>query len=220
MFSRILHKYASEAGYPENISRCLLTSLQELPLIPFAPCFLWSTSHNVKESDTCPFAISPHLKPLFPLSHKCNEICEKSALLVSAFLPFPVFPSPTCCPSLPQHSPFPLHSVCFEPLCALRLESELCINLFGPFICTRPTLHFRQAWSVQDLLVRLPWGGYLVFEAICLGIKKNPPSLGDREAGRVILSHRGKEWGRKAEIGSLLFYIYFRIFNVKKSILF
>lgn len=158
MFSRILYKYASEAGYPEYISRCLLTSLRELPPIPFALRFLWSASHNVKESDTRPFAISPHLKPLFPLSRKCNEICEKSALLVSAPLPFPVSPSPTRCPSLPQRSPFALRSVCFEPLCALRLESELCINLFGPFICTRPTLHFRQAWSVQDLLVRLPWG--------------------------------------------------------------
>lgn len=97
----------------------------------------------------------PHLKPRFPLSRKCSEICEKSALLVSAPLPFSVFPSPTRCPSLPQHTPFALLSVCFEPHCA---GICLCINLFGPFICTRPTLHFRQAWSVQDLLVRLPWG--------------------------------------------------------------
>lgn len=58
MFSRILFKYASEAGYPEHISRCLLTSLHELRLIPFALCFLWSASHNVKGGDTCPFAIS------------------------------------------------------------------------------------------------------------------------------------------------------------------
>lgn len=167
MFSRILYKYASEAGYPEYISRCLLTSLRELPPIPFALRFLWSASHNVKESDTRPFAISPHLKPLFPLSRKCNEICEKSALLVSAPLPFPVSPSPTRCPSLPQRSPFALRSVCFEPLCALRLESELCINLFGPFICTRPTLHFRpgvsrtSSWGspggIPGVWSHLPW---------------------------------------------------------------
>lgn len=42
-----------------------------------------------------------------------------------------------------------------------------------------PTLQIRQAWSVQDLLLEPPQGGFLLFEAICLGIK-NTPSLGAR----------------------------------------
>lgn len=44
-----------------------------------------------------------------------------------------------------------------------------------------PTLLIGQTWSVQNLLLEPPQGGFLLFEAICLGIK-NTPSLGDREA--------------------------------------
>lgn len=158
MFNRILYKYTSEAGYLEYISRRLLTSLQELPLIPFALCFLWSASHSVKEGDTCPFAISLIWSRYF-LSYHTNAFRSVRNLL-SWYLPLSLFPSflrPLAVPRSPSTPPRAAFA-CFEPLCALRLQSELCINQFGPFLCTRPTLQFRQAWSVQDLLVRLPWG--------------------------------------------------------------
>lgn len=116
MFNRILNKYTSEAGYPEYISRRLLTSLQELPLTPSLLCFLWSASHNVKEGDMCPFAISPHLKPFLPfLSYKCNEICEKSDLLVSAPSPFSLLSFAHSLSLAPPALSFALCSICFEP---------------------------------------------------------------------------------------------------------
>ena len=218
MFKRISYKYASEAGYPEYISRRLLTSFARNCLsFPFALRFLWSASHNVKEGDTCPFAISPHLKPLFPflitqMRRDLWEICSPG--ICPSLLP-----SPTRRPSLPQHFPLALRSICFEPLRALRLESELCTNLFGPlsffflfffFFSTRPTLQFRQACSVQDLLVRLPWGDTCCLKpsAWVWKKKKKHPSLGGREAGRVMGSQRGKEWGREAEIHSHYFIIF------------
>lgn len=131
----------------------------------------------------------PHLKPLFPLSRKCNEICEN---LLSWYLPLSLLPSllrPLAVPRSPSTPPFALRSVCFEPLGALGLESELCINLFGPFICTRPTLRLRQAWSVQDLLMRLPWGIPGVWSHLpwC---KKKTPSLG---------IHMQEEWYKVIE---------------------
>ena len=216
MFKRISYKYASEAGYPEYISRRLLTSFARNCLsFPFALRFLWSASHNVKEGDTCPFAISPHLKPLFPflitqMRRDLWEICSPG--ICPSLLP-----SPTRRPSLPQHFPLALRSICFEPLRALRLESELCTNLFGPlsffflfffFPHAPPCSSGRRAVSRTS-----SWGSRGGIPAVWSHLpgyekKKKHPSLGGREAGRVMGSQRGKEWGREAEIHSHYFIIF------------
>lgn len=200
MFNKILNKYTSEPGYPEYISRRLLTSLQELPLTPSLLCFLWSASHNVKEGDMCPFATSPHLKPLFPfLSYECNEICGK--LTSPGICPlslFPFSPSPTRCPSLPQHSPFALFHLLWA---ILSLKSGIWV--IYEYIWSRLYLHAPPNSSGRPGVSRTSsWGshgGYLVFEAICLGInkkiKKTPVWEVEKHRG-WLESQQGKVWGR------------------------
>lgn len=118
MFNRILYKYTSEAGYLEYISRRLLTSLQELPLIPFALRFLWSASHNVKEGDTCPFAISLIWSRYF-LSYHTNAMRSMRNVL-SWYLPLSLFPSllrPLAVPRSPNTPPRAAFHLLWATLC-------------------------------------------------------------------------------------------------------
>ncbi len=118
MFNRILYKYTSEAGYLEYISRRLLTSSQELRLIPFALCFLWSASHNVKEGDTCPFAISPIWSRYF-LSYHTNAM-RSVRNLFSWYLPLSLFPSflrPLAVPRSPSTPPRAAFHLLWATLC-------------------------------------------------------------------------------------------------------
>lgn len=177
MFSRILFKYASEAGYPEHISRCRLTSLHELRLISFALCFLWSASHNVKGGDTCPFAISRIWSRYF--LYRANA--TRSVKIYS----------PDICPSPFSRLSF-AHSLSLAPpalpLCtAFRLLwAARCIragiwvmykSIWAVHLHT-PHPAFEAGLECPGPPHEAPLGGYLVFEAICLGGKKNLPVWG------------------------------------------
>ena len=160
-FNRVLNKCTSEAGYPstfQDVSSHPRRKRLSFPLLRAAcdpPLTMQRKVIRVPLQFPSSEAVISFITETQPdLCGICSpDICPSPV----SHLPFAHSSSPAP-PALPQRSPFALRLVGFEPLCALRLESELCINLFGLFICTRSTLQLRQAWGVQDPLVRLPWG--------------------------------------------------------------
>lgn len=127
----------------------------------------------------------------FPfLSHKCDEICEKSALLVSAPLPFRALAfahSPSLAPpALPPRAAFHLlwATPCVKAGIRVMYESIWSPFFFYFFAHAPPCSSGRRAVSRTS-----SWGsrgGYLLFEAICLGMKrhKTPQSGGvERQGG-------------------------------------
>lgn len=127
MFSRILYIWNRRCWVHFKTSAHILARDASRSFSSVFPVICLTQCKGRWNVSLCKF---PHLKLLFPfLSHKCNEICEKSALLVSAPLPSPFSPSPTRRPSLPQHSLslyFFLHSL-WATLCI-----KACINIFIP----------------------------------------------------------------------------------------
>lgn len=193
---------------PEYISRHLLTSSQELPVIPFALCFLWSASHNVKERVTCPFAISLIWSRYF-LSYHINAMRSVRNLL-SRYLPLSLFPSffrPLAVPRSPSTPPRAAFHLLWAALC---IKAGIWV-MYKSIFCTCPTLQFRQAWSVQDLLVRLPWGIPGVWSHLP-GYKK-ASSLWGRETGRVIESQKERVRGTD-RISTLFYNLYFTMYII------
>lgn len=158
----------------------------------------------------------PSSEAVISLSYRTNATRSVRNLL-SWYLPLSLFvllPSPTRRPSLPQHFPLALRSICFEPLRALRLESELCTNLFGP-LSFSIFLHTPHPAVQAGVQCPGPPREAPVGDTCCLKPSAwvwndtKHPSLGGREAERVMWSQRGKEWGREVEIHSHYYHFHY-----------